>query len=93
MIDTNIITTETALIVVDMQNDFLPGGSLPVEEGDQMVRVAGGNGDGGLHLSLQEAVTLDEPLPVGFALLRHHRQDVDVLVGLLGASGDRSDRD
>ncbi|MFW9880425.1 MAG: bifunctional nicotinamidase/pyrazinamidase [Candidatus Thorarchaeota archaeon] len=26
-----------ALIIVDMQNDFMPGGSLPVEEGDLIV--------------------------------------------------------
>jgi nicotinamidase/pyrazinamidase len=28
-----------ALIVTDIQNDFLPGGSLPVKEGDQIVPV------------------------------------------------------
>ena len=26
-----------ALIIVDMQNDFMPGGALPVEEGDKIV--------------------------------------------------------
>ena len=26
-----------ALIVVDMQNDFMPGGALPVEEGDKII--------------------------------------------------------
>lgn len=26
-----------ALIIVDMQNDFMPGGALPVEEGDQII--------------------------------------------------------
>lgn len=31
------ITNRDTLIIVDMQNDFLPGGSLPVEEGDQIV--------------------------------------------------------
>ena len=38
---------DTALIVVDVQNDFLPGGALPVPEGDavigpinQLIRVA-----------------------------------------------------
>ena len=29
-----------ALILVDIQNDFLPGGALPVPEGDQVVPVA-----------------------------------------------------
>ena len=31
------ITNRDTLIIVDMQNDFLPGGSLPVEEGDQII--------------------------------------------------------
>ena len=31
---------ETALMVVDLQNDFCPGGALPVAEGDQVVPLA-----------------------------------------------------
>jgi nicotinamidase/pyrazinamidase len=31
------ITTDSVLIVVDIQNDFLPGGSLAVPEGDQIL--------------------------------------------------------
>ncbi|MHA1111915.1 MAG: bifunctional nicotinamidase/pyrazinamidase [Promethearchaeota archaeon] len=31
------IKRRSALIVVDMQNDFLPGGALPVAEGDQII--------------------------------------------------------
>ncbi|EDP74602.1 nicotinamidase [Hydrogenivirga sp. 128-5-R1-1] len=31
------ITDRDALIVVDMQNDFMPGGALPVPEGDSIV--------------------------------------------------------
>ncbi len=31
------ISQSDALIVVDVQNDFMPGGALPVEEGDQIV--------------------------------------------------------
>ncbi|MHA1148984.1 MAG: bifunctional nicotinamidase/pyrazinamidase [Promethearchaeota archaeon] len=31
------ITEQDALIVVDMQYDFMPGGSLAVEEGDQII--------------------------------------------------------
>ena len=34
----NIKINETdALIIVDMQNDFIPGGSFPVEEGDLII--------------------------------------------------------
>ena len=28
-----------ALIIVDIQNDFLPGGSLPVPDGDRIIEV------------------------------------------------------
>ncbi len=31
------IDEKDALIIVDMQNDFLPGGSLPVEDGDLII--------------------------------------------------------
>jgi len=31
------IDNTNALIIVDMQNDFMPGGALPVEEGDQII--------------------------------------------------------
>ena len=31
---------ETALILVDLQNDFLPGGALPVPGGDEVIAVA-----------------------------------------------------
>jgi nicotinamidase/pyrazinamidase len=38
MIEKNIkINKKDALIIVDMQNDFIPGGSLPVEEGDLII--------------------------------------------------------
>ena len=33
------IDTKTALILVDVQNDFCPGGALPVPEGDQVIPV------------------------------------------------------
>lgn len=33
------ISRESALIVVDVQNDFCPGGALPVKEGDRVVPV------------------------------------------------------
>ncbi|MBX9404893.1 bifunctional nicotinamidase/pyrazinamidase [Pseudomonas baetica] len=40
------ISSRTALLVIDVQNDFIPGGQLPVPEGDQIVplinRIAGG---------------------------------------------------
>ncbi|MFX0179024.1 MAG: bifunctional nicotinamidase/pyrazinamidase [Candidatus Hodarchaeota archaeon] len=31
------INHNDALLIVDMQNDFMPGGALPVEEGDQII--------------------------------------------------------
>jgi len=31
---------KTALIMVDLQNDFLPSGALPVPEGDQVIAIA-----------------------------------------------------
>ncbi len=31
------IDNTAALIIVDMQNDFMPGGALPVDEGDQII--------------------------------------------------------
>ena len=32
-----MIDNKCALIIIDMQNDFLPGGSLPVPEGDEII--------------------------------------------------------
>ncbi|MFX1314694.1 MAG: bifunctional nicotinamidase/pyrazinamidase [Promethearchaeota archaeon] len=32
------VEEKDALIIVDMQNDFIPGGSLPVKEGDLIIR-------------------------------------------------------
>ena len=31
------VSSRTALLVIDVQNDFIPGGRLPVPEGDQIV--------------------------------------------------------
>ena len=31
------LSRHDALIIVDMQNDFMPGGALPVEEGDKII--------------------------------------------------------
>jgi Amidases related to nicotinamidase len=31
------ISSRTALLVIDVQNDFIPGGHLPVPEGDRIV--------------------------------------------------------
>jgi nicotinamidase/pyrazinamidase len=33
------ITPEDALLIVDVQNDFCPGGALPIEGGDQIITV------------------------------------------------------
>ena len=35
----------SALLVIDVQNCFLPGGSLAVKDGDKVVRVVFGLGD------------------------------------------------
>ncbi|HEY8534979.1 MAG TPA: isochorismatase family protein, partial [Vicinamibacterales bacterium] len=32
-------TRRSALLIIDVQNDFCPGGALPVPEGDQVVPV------------------------------------------------------
>jgi nicotinamidase/pyrazinamidase len=31
------MNTDRALILVDLQNDFVPGGALPVREGDAVI--------------------------------------------------------
>lgn len=36
--DVDIRTASTALVVIDVQNDFCPGGQLAVTDGDQVVR-------------------------------------------------------
>lgn len=36
----NILSSDTALLLVDIQNDFLPGGSLAVPDGEAVVPVA-----------------------------------------------------
>jgi len=40
MAERRAITDEDALLVIDVQNDFCPGGALAVAEGDQVVPVA-----------------------------------------------------
>lgn len=35
----NIVMEKTALLLVDIQNDFLPGGSLAVDEGDKIIPI------------------------------------------------------
>jgi nicotinamidase/pyrazinamidase len=37
MVEQPTIDQRSALIVIDMQNDFLPGGALPVPEGDAII--------------------------------------------------------
>jgi len=36
------ITSKSALIIVDMQNDFMPGGALPVKDGNKIIPVING---------------------------------------------------
>ena len=31
------INSNDSLLIIDMQYDFMPGGALPVEEGDQII--------------------------------------------------------
>ena len=37
--DVTSMTTGDALLVIDVQNDFCPGGALPIEEGDRVVPI------------------------------------------------------
>ena len=37
LVEKTIISRNDCLIIVDMQNDFMPGGALPVEEGDLII--------------------------------------------------------
>ncbi|MBA4363831.1 MAG: nicotinamidase, partial [Pseudomonas sp.] len=37
--------SRTALLVIDVQNDFIPGGQLPVPEGDLIVPLINRLGD------------------------------------------------
>jgi len=39
MIESAPLASGDALLIVDVQNDFCPGGALPIEEGDQVVAV------------------------------------------------------
>lgn len=48
--------TKTALIIVDVQNDFLPGGSLAVAQGDQVI--------GPLNRMIQKFVEVGSPVVV-----------------------------
>jgi nicotinamidase/pyrazinamidase len=32
-------TPDSALVIIDVQNDFCPGGALPVADGDEVVPV------------------------------------------------------
>ena len=34
-----VITSSDALLITDIQKDFLPGGALPVEGGDEIIPV------------------------------------------------------
>ena len=34
-----LVDKDTALIIVDVQNDFCPGGALPVENGDKIIQI------------------------------------------------------
>ena len=57
MTETPLDIETTALLVVDLQPDFMPGGALPVEEGDELVgpiRELVRSGRFGLHVATQD---------------------------------------
>ncbi|MGZ4982192.1 MAG: isochorismatase family protein, partial [Methylobacter sp.] len=41
-VDKVVLAIGDALVAIDVQNDFLPGGSLAVPEGDQVIPVLNG---------------------------------------------------
>lgn len=50
---------DDALVVIDIQNDFLPGGSLAVPEGNQVIAVLNGYIDGFIKRQLPVLATRD----------------------------------
>ncbi len=69
----------TALIVVDLQPDFMPGGSLPVDGGDALVapiRALVRSGRFGLHVATQD---WHPESHVSFASRHEGRQPMDVI--------------
>lgn len=70
-----------ALILVDIQNDFLPGGALPVPRGDEVVPVANGLMP---HFELVVATQDWHPADHGSFASRHAGRKVGDLVELNG---------
>jgi nicotinamidase/pyrazinamidase len=72
-----------ALILVDIQNDFLPGGALPVPHGDQVVPVANGLMP---HFDLVVATQDWHPADHGSFASRHPGRKVGDIIKLNGLS-------
>lgn len=71
------ISSRTALLVIDVQNDFIPGGSLPVPEGERIVPLINQ-----LALQFQQVVIAQDWHPLGhasFASSHPGRQPYDVI--------------
>lgn len=71
------ITSRTALLVIDVQNDFIPGGSLPVLEGERIVPLINQ-----LARQFQQVVIAQDWHPRGhasFASSHPGRQPYDVI--------------
>jgi nicotinamidase/pyrazinamidase len=71
------ISSRTALLVIDVQNDFIPGGSLPVPEGERIVPLINQ-----LALQFQQVVIAQDWHPRGhasFASSHPGRQPYDVI--------------
>ena len=72
-----LISSRTALLVIDVQNDFIPGGSLPVPEGERIVPLINQ-----LALQFQQVVIAQDWHPRGhasFASSHPGRQPYDVI--------------
>ncbi|MCL4120346.1 UNVERIFIED_CONTAM: hypothetical protein GTU68_000456 [Idotea baltica] len=70
-----------ALILVDIQNDFLPGGALAVPEGDEVVSVANTMMD---RFSIVVATQDWHPADHGSFASQHHGRSVGELIDLNG---------
>ena len=72
-----------ALLLVDIQNDFLPGGALPVPTGDEIVRIANQLLD---HFPLVIATQDWHPADHGSFAANHPGKDIGEVIELNGLS-------
>lgn len=66
-----------ALIIVDMQNDFLPTGALPVKEGDQIIPIINALQS---HFPLVVATKDWHPKNHGSFAVNHHKKPGEVIL-------------